>query len=492
MAPQRKRKHTSLEDQPSKQTASSKTQPDIQVFGSIGKPNVFETGLKKRKTIHQRDPTPPPTTRAPSVKADNKRKRDLETVKEEVSEGELGPASETSKRIFKQPAIRDVATPKSRRIKNVQPVDTPSRSAAALFEQMKLDVSTKAIPFALNGSQSAYNTPPYTPEAAEDTSTQLPKELDDLLMMHAAFLSALSMYYAHNGTTSPADVKTLLLMVTKSWKKRTVALDDLQILMAINQEVDTGFMLQDLGRAGVCLIKSQPRGRAMKRAASFVDEVDLNARFEDALRKRWRNWSMATPSGGSNATLFIDQLPLAEITRSEFVDKSAPVFARGQQRLAYLKASQAASQPESSAPAVITTEHKSTEAVQNRGSSLLDRVLAKQALTSSLPAGPTRKQLERKAALHRLEDIARVIDLLAAGRARCSFSMQAMVQHLQQSLRNPISKEEIQQCLSLMATEITPGFVSLVCSGAVMGVIVTRGRKVDLDELRQRVQATCA
>ncbi|KAK3707821.1 hypothetical protein LTR37_011823 [Vermiconidia calcicola] len=488
MAPQRKRKHTSLEDQPSKQT----TRPDIQVFGTIGKPNVFDNGSKKRKTIHQRDPTPPPTTRAPSVKADNKRKRDLETVEEEGSDEELAPASEASQRIFKQPAKRDVAIPKSKRIKNVQPVDTPSRSTTTLFEQMKLDVSTKAIPFALNGGPSAYNTPPYTPEAEGDTSTQLPKELDDLLMMHAAFLSALSMYYAHNGTTSPADVKTLLPMITKIWKKRTVALDDLQVLMAINKEVDTGFVLQDLGRAGVCLIRSQPRGRAIKRAASFVDEADLNARFENALRKRWSNWIMATPTESCNATLFIDQLPLAEITRSESVNKAAPVFARGQQRLADLKASQAAAQPECTAPTLVTTEHKSTQAVQNRGSSLLDRVLARQALSSSLPAGPTRKQLERKAALHRVEDIARVLDLLAAGRARCSFSMQAMVQHLQQSLRNPISKEEIQQCLSLMATQITPGFVSLVCSGAVMGVIVTRGRKVDLDELRQRVQTACA
>lgn len=130
------------------------------------------------------------------------------------------------------------------------------------------------------------------------------------------------------------------------------------------------------------------------------------------------------------------------------------------------------------------------QATQSRGTNLLDRILAKQAHTASLPAGPTKEQLERKAALHRIEDIARVLDLLAAGRARCSFSMQAMVQQLQQSLRNPISREEVERCLGLMAKEVTPGFVGLVKNGAMTGVVVTRGGRVGLVELRGRIAAS--
>ena len=487
MAPQRKRKHGAVEDQQIEQSVAEKQQ-SIRAFGTISKPSAPDRSVKKTKTRHQRESTPPTSPASnPSVKTDKKRKRAVDNLNDDVFDNSSRSKSVVQKECTE---VRNFA-PRNKRIRAVAPptpCDTPSKKAAALFDKMKLDIPTKAIPFALNRNQHAYDTPPSTPKTKDYAAEQLPKELNELVTLQAAFLSALSLYFAHNGTSSPANLNALLPMITKHWKKRAVTLDDLRILLAIDEDDDARFALRDCGRAGICLTRSQPRGRATKGAASCVDEVGLSSRFEDSLVKLWREWVASTPKENRFPNVFINQLSLAEIEKDDCVGKAAPLFARGQQRLADLKASQAASQRGSTMPIAISGEERKVEAAGTRGMSLLDRVLAKQAHTASLPAGPTKQQLERKAALHRIEEIARVLELLAAGRPRCSFSMQSMFQQLQQSLRNPISKEEVERCLGLMAREITPSFVSLVQNGAMTGVVVTKSGKVGLDEIRRWVQ----
>ena len=476
MARATKRKHTSMDDEPSTQTA----QLSIKAFANVSKPNDADSGLKKRKTIHTRDATPPPVSISTNV--EKKRKRGLEPVEEEADRStpsSPGAPANTTPRRYK-------------RTKNLQPAvtDTPSKSAVALFDKLNLETKPNAIPCSLNAIQRPYSTPPATPDGDNCTTAKMPAELQDLTQLYASFLSALSLYYSHNGTSSPVNVRALLPLITKSWKKRAVSLVDVQVLLSIGAE--SGFILKDFGRGGICLTKDLPRGRASKRAASYVDEVDLNLRFQISLQKDWNQWSNSTAKERPEVAAYLDQIQLAEIAKDESVEKAAPLFARGQQRLADLKASQINAKSEAATSSEVAAEHMATTTVQNRGTSLLDRILAKQALTASLPAAPTKHQLERRAALQRVEDIARVLDLLAGVRPRCSFSMQAVVQQLQQSLRNPISREEVERCLGLMANEITPGYVSIIQSGSVRGVVVTKARKVGLEEIRQRVQSAGA
>ncbi|KAK5164901.1 uncharacterized protein LTR77_009565 [Saxophila tyrrhenica] len=483
MAAQRKRKHVAEEQPPNHQHG-------IKAFGTIGKAHDANDVQKKRKTAHVPDDKKAILQQEAKLPK-NKRKRALD---QDEDDSAAGSAFTVQPIDSKQSSLPTASTPRNKRFKNVQPPsskETPSKSTADLFRNMKLEKPSAPIPFALNAGQLAYGTPPKTPEPNMDDSSQLPPELMDLVSLHSAFLSALSMYYAHNGTSSPAEVKALLPNITKHWKKRAVSMDDLRTLLAVEQQVEPEFLLKDFGRAGIRLVKSAPRGRAIKRSASYIDEVDTNARFENALQDRWSSWLAGAPKESCRASTFLDQLPLAEVEKAASVEKAAPMFARGQQRLADLKASQAPTTSDTSSTTSVSTEQKSTAAVQNRGTSLLDRILAKQALTSTLPAGPTRDQLERKAALQRIEDVARVLELLAAGRPRCSFSMQGLSQQVRQSLRNPISKEEIERCFDLMATEITPGFVGLVKNGAVTGVVITKSGKVGSEELRQRVKNAC-
>jgi len=496
MAGTRKRKHVGTEDeQPSKRTNTSKTQSGMKIFAGVSKGAVPCDGLKKRKTGHQCEPSPlivvVPEPPAANVERKRKRSRGDADSSDDESAAKDVPRVSLLKKLAKKHAPDTTSNKRLRNAPPPSPAGTPSKSAAALLDNLRLDANASAIPFQMSKESAGYDTPPDTSEGEEvDDASRLPPELQDLTRLHAAFLTALFLYYAHNGTTSPANVGAILPMITKNFRKRSVTLQELRKLLALDQSCQQSFFLEDYGRAGICLSRTQPRGRALKRAASYIDEDDLNCRFEQALQQEWLRWQALVDKEDHSIRAFIDQLPLAEIVQNASAEKAAPLFARGQQRLADLKDGQAKAKQEAvkSSAADLAAAQKTTQAVQNRGTSLLDRILAKQAVTASMPAGPTKVQLERRAALHRIEDIARVLNLLTGARPRACFSMPAMVQQLQQSLRNPISREEVERCLELMAGEITPGFVSVVQSGAVKGVVVVKAGKIGSEELKARLE----
>ncbi|KAK4539646.1 hypothetical protein LTR36_010472 [Oleoguttula mirabilis] len=547
MAISRKRKHASADDgNASKQTSSILTQKNIKVFAAVSKAVVpLDDGVKTKKRKMGREEVgdaqdkanevPSPSVSAAKMKPtragklqvaeslvhehehetaeraapqaatkdDKKRKRKtVDRVPEESDEETIDTQPKAGDSIFKQFAKKPTSgTPRTKRFKSAlppSPMETPSKRAAALFSNLQLDVAAQPIPFSLtNKQQVGIDTPPLTPDAEEAAQSvsfvgedmALPDDLQDLARLHSAFLSALSMHYAHNGTASPVYTQALLPQITKTWKKRSVTLEDLRRVLALSSQ-PASFILEDYGRGGVCLSRAQPRGRAIKRAASYIDEEELNQCFADALQQQWNASQKAAESNTSHedAAAFIAHLPLAPVTVHSSAEKAAPLFARGAQRLADIKSAQSASQQASTAPATATTTaQKTTSAVASRGTSLLDRILAKQALTSTTASGPTKVELERRAALHRCEDIARVLSLLAGAKSRCSFSMATVVQHLQQSLRNPITREEVERCLAVMAGEVTPGFVGVVVSGGVKAVVITRALGVGREEVRERV-----
>lgn len=69
-----------------------------------------------------------------------------------------------------------------------------------------------------------------------------------------------------------------------------------------------------------------------------------------------------------------------------------------------------------------------------------------------------------------------------------SFTMPTVVQHLQMSLRNPISKEEAVRCMGLLADDITPGWVGIRDVGKLKGVTVRRVKGFGREELRERIR----
>ncbi|KAI6872923.1 hypothetical protein KC338_g1884 [Hortaea werneckii] len=475
----------------SKQSPATTNGKGIKAFIGVSKCNVEDEGIKKRKTATQHEVKRPATKSAP-VKADCKRKRDLDSVSEEVDTASA-PESNGRPGIFAQFRRKDEHMGPSKRAKHAtlppSPKETPSKRATAMFDRLNLDSTSQPIPFALSKkAQAALDTPPATPEAEElDKEFALPIELQELARLHASFLKALSLYYTHHGTSSPVALNTILPQITKTWRKRDVTLEDLRRILALAPR-PSEFCLEDYGRAGICLARSQPEKERKNRTTSYIDEDRLNSLFESALQEKWNISTSSLEKEHQTGPAFIKSLELATISKNTAAEKASPLFACGAQRLADLKAGQAeASEVTSASNPPLQEQQKSIAGTQNRGATLLDRVLAKQANTANLPAGPTKAQLERKAALHRVVDVAQTLSLVCANKPRASFTMQALVQQLQQSLRTPVGKEEAERVLEVMAREVTPGFVKVLNSGAVKSVVVSRAGIVGGDALRERV-----
>jgi len=385
-------------------------------------------------------------------------------------------------------------TPQNKRFKNAlppTPTDTPTKGARNLFDTLKL-AATKA-PSTPAEAKLVLESPPLTPESVSDSAPlsalqSLPGSARDLVGLFSAFINATSIFMAHNGSHSPVHLVELLPLVTRSWKRRGVVKQDIQRLLAVYGQEEAPFTLSDDGEGRVTLEKTSASASLL-----CLNAQALNTRFEENLRRLWQQWTAKSSARVQDESLFFSSLPLAVIEASELaVDPSKPT--KKQMQLSNLKrdiVESRAREVVAKKPAVPTSQ-KSTQAVSSRGSNLLDRIIAKQQLLSSRPSGPTREELDRNAALDRVEDVARVMDLLSGGRPRVSFSMQMMIQHLQSSLRNPISREEAERCIEVMAGEVMPSFVSLIKSGSVSGVVVTSRGKLNSVELRKRLQAAGA
>lgn len=74
------------------------------------------------------------------------------------------------------------------------------------------------------------------------------------------------------------------------------------------------------------------------------------------------------------------------------------------------------------------------------------------------------------------------------GRKSFTFTMPTVVQNLQMSLRNPISKDEAVRCVRLLAGEVAPEWVSVREVGKVNGVTVRSHMGLGREEVLERVR----
>ncbi|ORY10813.1 hypothetical protein BCR34DRAFT_566244 [Clohesyomyces aquaticus] len=367
----------------------------------------------------------------------------------------------------------------------------------------------------------------------------LPDELVNLLALHSSFLTALSLHYAHNGTATPVDLRELTVSVSRVWRKRRVAIDDIRLCVGVlgagPSRNNNPFYLSDYSGGKICLELHDEHKMA---AVGSMNEAALQAMFMEGLDHLWKTWNathgqqqkikarpIATPKrrgrprkveiAQTSIQPFVDdaaipkflaQLPHAEITLCPSLAGVAPLHEKGRKRLRDFKDSvrQGRAQKkvrettgkENDTPEVQVqpTQAKITEFTQVRKANLLDRILAKQALAESLPAPASPAELQRKAALQRSEDVLGVLSLLTASRgggSRISFSMNALIQSLQGSMRT-ISKEEAIKCVEVLAAEVAPGYVSIVRMGTISSVVINQAmRPMDVKNRLVSLGAGC-
>ena len=366
---------------------------------------------------------------------------------------------------------------------STESVGTPTKGARSLLDRLLLSTKTPTrSPLSSHPSNTFFAQKAY--------SQALPAELLDLINLHAAFLTSLSLHYAHNGTHAPADLRNLCPNVARAWGKRTVTLEDIRrTLGVLNTNVPEGskvhnisrLSLSDYGHGKICVeIKNSPR-----RPGSIVRPINenlLNELYVCRIKKIWEERTVE----GIESREFIEHLPLEPITICPSLVKMSPLLAKGQRRLEDLRTGIMARKdaPKEKASGI--------ENCQGEKPTLLERLKAKQLHQSSLPPPPSKAELSRKAALQKIEEVVAVLSILSTsssiGQQRISFTLPTILGKLRDSFKMPISKEEGDTCVRLLVSEIAPEWVRLVKMGKVEALVVNRDERPSELDIKQRVR----
>jgi hypothetical protein len=301
-------------------------------------------------------------------------------------------------------------------------------------------------------------------------------------------------------------------------------LEDVRRLLAIQEGLATDdplripgvLSLSDYGTGKICIeIADNRKHQGIQRR--LLNEEYLSAQFSKNLSQQW-SFFTSTHIPTLDPRIFIAALPLAPITRCSSLTKTGPLLAKGQLRLYDLKAGAIKAQQRSNTRNNNPPHHASSCAAKvpttSRSSNLLSRILAKQLHQSTLPAPQSPETLARKSALQRLQEVIPVLDILTASTARSlpnsqasdsdtntqtptepkalqthSFTMPTLVQHLQMSLRNPISKGEAVRCVRVLA-EVVPEWVGVREVGRLVGVTMREGGRCGREEVERRIAGT--
>jgi hypothetical protein len=410
--------------------------------------------------------------------------------------------------------------------------DTPTKGAQGCLGILNLassPPSTQESVLSAHASISPLSSQSSTigNNAIGHASTDLPNELLDLVDLTSSFLTALSLHYAHHGSWTPVDLRILTPSIERSWGKRKVTTEDVRRILGLMDDTSTSsghkcsnpqptstLKLSDYGHGKLCIeISGASANRGFM--ARPLDEKALNAIFLRNLTVSYKSWANKDAPGTSSITDFIGTLSPAPLHTCPSLHSLSPLT-KGQRRLTDLKAGavrtkkdilnfQGPSRPHLSTPDTTTSNRPKTPCTQTRKSSLRDRIRAKEFHQSTLPAPPSRASLDRTAALQRLEEVVPVLNILSTSAnsssysslsasaspvsegKKLSFTLPALVQTLQNSLRNPISKAEAELCVVLLAGEVAPEWVRVVRCGKVVGVVVSAGKGLGMGEVRGRV-----
>ncbi|KAF5876827.1 putative dna mismatch repair protein msh-2 protein [Botrytis fragariae] len=400
--------------------------------------------------------------------------------------------------------------------------DTPTKGARTLLDRLLLQTPKRPVQkrpslSSLRSISSNCSTEVSTlplehsqidAEGKEEASQQddlkepLPTELIDIINLHAALLTTLTLHCAHNGSNAPADLRNLCPDVARAWGKRKVMLDDISRALGVlnshvkvdaeDQKIST-ITLSDYGSGKICVEIEAGNGGEKGNNLRPIDEERLNEIFSQRLISQWelKEENVAIED-------FIKQLPSEPITPCSSLSKMTPLLAKGQRRLEDMKAGIVAKKDlrrTKSSPALIqaaTSTDTSSPPSTEKKPTLLERLRAKQLKQSLLPQAPSPAQVARKSALSRMEEVVKVLSILStsgsAGQQRISFTMPTLIGKLKDSFKTPISKDEAITVVKLLAVEIAPEWVQLARIGKMEAVVFDREKKILEENVKDRVK----
>ena len=320
-----------------------------------------------------------------------------------------------------------------------------------------------------------------------------PAAYRDFVALHSSFVKALSLHFSHNGSTAPANVVDLYPTIERVWKKRKVTIDDIQRLLYIQEQskptsCSVKYRISDDGKT-CCVERIDTAPQTAK--AQFrlpVNETELAARFSQNLDDFCQK--QETEFAPQNIPLATIHKSGAALTPRNFIRQQLLDIRAGTIKLK-----------------VIDTTQKSKDAaatargskVVNRKSSLLQRIQAKSFQQSRLPPPPSKETALRRAAVERIPEVLNVLLLLTppitstAGLSPNSppkkpFRWETIIQNIQDSMRNPIAKAEVEACLDILSQkEVASDWVQIIALSRFKSVVLRGGLAISSREIIQKV-----
>lgn len=395
------------------------------------------------------------------------------------------------------------ATIKDREIKplpqrrSVEVPQSPQRLIRTANTPVSADTSTKGARSLLDRLHLSSKTPTRSPLSTTsstlklDVSADLPTELLNLINLHATFLTALSLHYAHNGTHAPADLRLLCPNVARAWGKRKVILEDIRrtlgvmntsILESNKDSRISRLSLSNYGHGKICIEIGTGADKA-GRLTRPVNENLLNEIYVGGLKKLWEERTVTD----NEVQEFIQSLPLEPITTCSSLAKMSPLLVKGQRRLEDMRAGIIIKQEAAAKERAIVTEKPNGEKP-----TLLERLRAKQLEQANKAPPPSKAELSRRQALQRIDEVVSVLSILSTsgsiGQSRISFTMPTVLGKLCDSFKTPMSKEEGDTCVRLLASEIAPEWVKVMKMGKAEALAVNREERPTNLEIEERIR----
>lgn len=321
-------------------------------------------------------------------------------------------------------------------------------------------------------------------------SNTLPAHLLELVALHKSFLKTVVIHIAHNGSNTPIDFRSISPNISASWGKRAVSIEDIRRCIALESSAKhqtvSPFIVSDYGRGKVCI----ELGPGCDQAA--ISEQKLCRQFEENLQALCAEKATdeMTDVDIPLESLSLGDLPKVDITNRSLIQAN-PVLSKGQRALEEFK-SGIASKQEDKAKQSAAAAANATLNPDGTKMGLLDRLRLKQLAKASGPVPPSGPELQRRAALNRVGDVAATISMLSLSNPmslpRQAFTMAVILEKLKDSLRTPLSREEGATCVRLIASEVAPEWLRVVTIGGRENVVVQRTAQPVNRVMQERVQ----
>ncbi|KAJ4151070.1 hypothetical protein LMH87_011787 [Akanthomyces muscarius] len=490
--------------------------PSITTFTRVSKSHAFPDATAK-KAVVSADPTTTTTTLSKKRKASSPLDSHAGAYTRRTIS--FSPSDEDDDVEEQQTEHADIAQRKKRACRRPEPTfsakppTTPAKAAAAPTTRGKTvarvpasrkeaahrptasTVISKSRQEAKTGQAriDAFYTKQQQAKSAADNEVDaaFPPPLAELVRLHRIFLKTVVMQMAHTRSNVPLDIRELAPNISSSWRKRQVTVEDVRRCVAIESStqddgIKSPFIVADYGNGKVCVeLRAGYDGSA-------INETRLCKQFEHNLK------SLCTEKATDQMTdvdVTLEGLSLAELPQVGLTDmntgaKTAALLVKGHRALSELKNDMAAKQQEKEAQ----QQAAATTLLNADGTkmSLLDRLRHKQLAAANAPSPPTGAELQRRAAMNRVVDVASTISMLSlsnpASLPRQAFAMAVIVEKLRDSLRVPMAKEEGIDCIRLIAKEIAPEWLRIVAIGGRENVVIQRGGEPVSRVIQERVQ----